>query len=368
VYAGVAGRRLQAKLKVHDDGRFEFQESGLRTWFNRQANDSLTSPLVYRAVANVFEECRNLLKGSGDPGHQAKLFWKMLYGLRGYHTLVKEGYPTVREHVVREGSLTKRLLLKSDKLGMPLRVGRFDQLPFTNGTNGLCWGFTMDWLRRCFQSRFFYNQTKAGFVSSNVVVAKVKKKVEGHIQATQQQQLTLKRTVHGGIAVVHRGGMITSYTHVPGTSAPVDGTKFAGMTLLPHLPIVNIAPAQQRFYGNVNTLQPQPSPFAVLSAAMPATWADKTQGIGWVIAMGFADFWTGLPGIGHAVGVFWTSKRKAVFFDPNLGYDTAVNGFLSHTDAWLEKIVQYYSMTNAVTDVLVYPVTYTPTVDAIALP
>jgi len=145
--------------------------------------------------------------------------------------------------------------------------------------------------------------TKAGIeTNSDAVDAKVKRKV-GHIKATQDEQLTLKAVVHDKDLWGTRGLMITR-THIAGTSAAVGGDKFAGMMLLPPLPVVNIAPAQQRFYGNVNTLQAQPSPFAVLKAAMPARWADKTQDIGWVIAMGFDDFWTG-PSCGHAVGVLF---------------------------------------------------------------
>lgn len=370
VTAGNSGRRLQAKLKIHDDGRFEYQQSGLTTWWNRGANDSLTNAAVNGAVTNMFTQCRTLIGNMGNNGeHQRRLYWKMLYGLRGYHTLIKEGYPTLRENFVKKiGIPSRQFIGHARSLGMGIALGHFEQSDFLlPGQKGLCWGFTLDWLRRCFRQRYTYNQTLLGPTVNNVdMKAKVNRKLD-QIREHQAGQTLLKKQVEGGR---FRGdNMFVTYVF-PGGSQEVGKGKFEGMWMHPALPRVDIDIEQQRFYGNVNNLHQEQDPFRMLQVEMHSWYIrqniEKTQGIGWMISLKYDDFWGG-PANGHAIGAFWEPRGTAMIFDPNNGYNNlgVEDRLQSQTAEWIKKIVTMYTMADAaVTDVVVYPVTFTPPANA----
>ena len=372
VTAGNSGRRLQAKLKIHDDGRFEYQQSGLATWWNRGASDSLTNAAVNGAVTNMFTQCRTLIGNMGNNGeHKRRLYWKMLYGLRGYHTLIKEGYPSLRENFEQTiGIPSRQFIGNATSLGMGIALGHFGQSDFLRKREkGLCWGFTLDWLRRCFRGRYTYNQTLRGPTVNNVdMKAKVNRKLD-QIREHQAGQTLLKAQVEGGSLQINE---YIEYDFGPGGPAGVGPGKFAGMVMHPRLNSVNIEVEQQRFYGNVNNLpdHQEQDPFRMLQAEMNSWYMgpniDRTDGIGWIISMEYDNFWEG-PANGHAIGAFWERRGTAMIFDPNSGYNNLGNEarLQSQTAEWIKKIVVKYTMVDAaVKAVVVYPVTFTPPANA----
>ena len=388
VTAGVSGRRFQAKLKVHANGHFEFQESGFATMWNRTANDSLTNPRVHGAVADVFAQCRRLIR-TPRYAEREQLYRRMLYGLRGYHTLVKEGYPGLRGHVKGIARQTRDLIGNSQSLGQGISLYNFKQNDFPIG-RGCCWGFTMDWLRRCFRGRYTYNTTNHGRLVDNFdMKAKVNRKLD-NVKHIQDDQTFLKTATDGGvynenyILYIFPGGP-APVTRGINPTAPTADRKFGGMTMHPLVPGINIPVAHQRFYGNSDGSE-RPPRFETLQTAMQERrqalipqYGDPTLGIGWLITMQFGDFWADRQTSGHAVGAFWTPDGRAKFFDPNYGYasmaDTAPQGpqadnnFVADTWRLIEKLVILYSMGDAaVQSVDVYPVTYQPAAAAAPAP
>ncbi len=358
VTAGNQGRALQAKLKVHADGRFEYQQSGLSTWWSRGTEDSLTQPRVYGAVDALFKECRDRLGTEKSESVRQTLYWDMLYGLRGYHTLVKEGYRPLRSRVEKIAEETKIFIQKKTTLKESVSLGGFNQSWFDVG-QGCCAGFTMDWLRRCFHGRYAYNQKKRVTVNVNNAAMKpsVGRKME-QIRVIQHGDRVLRTYVAGG-----QLGYGVVNMQVIGEAQHVGEGKFLHMEMHPPL-YLNIDRGQQRFYGNMNAIRTQPNPFDLLVSQM-TNHALARDGIGWRIGLTYYDFWGSSPSGGHAVGAFFTPAGHAKFFDPNFGYADMSDyskiqqpvAAKERTADWLRQVVTYYSFTQAVTTVQVYPVT-----------
>lgn len=319
-----------AKLLVDQAGDMHLQEAGFSTFWSRRAADSLTN--VYGTVGDVFSEACTAVQmarfqNAGDAGNE--LAWRTLYAYKGYSTLVRKGYGSnavLRGQVTQLGRMVGRACVP-----IACNGSSFDQSRhIPAGSQGMCYGFTVDWLRRCYKQKYGYGfghiDTRQGEVS--VLAAKGKLAAVAGIQENQSL-IRNDGSRRGNLTGMHvsmlRDVPIVSNRLSTPAGARLEAAyadRFAGMTLHQERPF--LVPQQDRRCCGVGPVGHDQEPQTVQAIIQAMTQDMVSTGnnpCGWLITLCFADFFTGAPESGHAIGMFFEGQRTGRFicFDSNHG-------------------------------------------------
>lgn len=346
-----------AKLLVSQDGDMHLQEAGFSTFWSRRANDSLTNANVFGKVWNVFSEaCTDVqmarLRNAGDAGNE--LAWRTLYAYKGYSTLVRRGYGSnavLRDQVTKIGRMVGRACV-------PIACHSFfDQSAhIPAGSRGMCYGLTVDWLRRCYKQKYGYGfghvLTQQGEMSELAAKGKL-----AAVAGIQENQSLIQNygTRRGNLTRMH-ASMLQDVPIVSNRLSTDEGKsreaayarRFTGMTL--HQERSFLVPQQDTRCCGVGPVGHDREPQTVRDIIQAMRQDIVSQGntaCGWLIGLNFADFFTGAPENGHAIGMFFEGQRTGRFhcFDPNHG---TVSGLQDLAVTWLRFSILRWSLLSSV--------------------
>lgn len=362
-----------AKLLVDQDGDMHLQEAGFSTFWSRRAADSLTNANVFGKVWNVFSEaCTAVqtarIQNAGDAGNE--LAWRTLYAYKGYSTLVRRGYGSnavLRDQVTQLGRLVGRACVP-----IACNGSSFDQSAhIPAGSQGMCYGFTVDWLRRCYKQKYGYGfghiYTRQGEVS--VLAAKGKLAAVAGIQENQsliQNDGSRRRNLTGMHVSMLRDVPIVSNRLSTNAGQRLEAAyadRFAGMTL--HQERSFLVPQQDTRCCGVGPVGHDREPQtvqAIIQAMRQDMVSPGNSACGWLISLNFADFFTGAPENGHAIGMFFEGQRTGRFicFDPNHGTVETPVGFPDLAWLWLRLSILRWSLRYSVPSVTLNRVSTRP--------
>jgi hypothetical protein len=343
------------KLLVSANGDMQLQEAGFATFWGRNANDSLTNPAVHNRVEEVFDTALTRVHLTRYGGNQdSELQQRVLYAFKGYSTLVRRGY----DHNVLRAQV-QRIAGKAARLAVPIVCTTYfdqsDHIP--EGSRGLCYGLTVDWLRRSYKQKYGYDfgliQTRQGETSQLVRKGKL-----ASIVGLQENQSLIRNDGSRETRIGYEANMFRDVPIVSNRLSKDVGRnreaayarRFAGMTLHTEL---SFRPdeAEQRCCGIAPVGSwDVPRLIRNLEIAMDRDLAQANGPCGWLISLGFADFFTGSREVGHAIGMFCEGANIGRYhcFDPNHG---TVSGFRDIAWGWLQFSILRWSLLKAVPEV-----------------
>lgn len=353
--AGNIRSLLGTKLLVNrQTGDLTYQESGLKTWWSRTKDDSLTRPENYRVVTQVFDVARgerNQLRTTDAVKSKVE---RILWAFKGYSTLVRRGYGNNRE-LIREVKKISRIC--EDLVFFPYCHCLSQSSLLPEGHEGVCWAFVLDWLRRGFKGKNDYRNAR-----------RMNSKMEA-IKALQKDQMDIKNR-QGHFLITKDVPIVDPNTPYPnqaayqGRNAPAAGNaaqrlspRFDGILYRAPMPFF-IAPAEQRCYGLNNRKPGTEGPnflgkqiLQYIKTDFIKSGYDGDRDRGWLLSLNYRDYFTDTATSGHAVGFrLLPSKALAEYFEPNFGTgEMDVN----YADHWINATILRNSLYYAVESVTV---------------
>jgi len=339
---------LGTKLFVdRTTGDFELQKSGVKTWWNRTADDSLTNREVYGRVTEFFVRNR-------PPRNNVEWLRQYLYAFKGYSTLVRLGYSGAGDKNDALRTQVKTLAALCDSV---LDLGPrqpFNQRDMTNLApprykDGICWSLVLDWLRRGFKGKYGYS-----FANMNV-----QKKLPG-LLALQDDQAAIRTAAISPFLPIQRDVALID---------PADANRvaqdqyrtFAGIVYRREVARIYIDPEDRLCNGIGN-----PESTASMNDANEGQVGKEVINVlrdglnrgtggqfGWILSLKFRDFFSDSCGPGHAIGVR-PSPNGLTFdvFDPNYGSDEFP---VDQAHAWIDLVIMKYSLQYAVESIAINP-------------
>lgn len=221
----------------------------------------------------------------------------------------------------------------------------------------MCYGFTVDWLRRCYKQKYGYGFGHIDTRQGEVSMLKRKGKLAA-VAGIQENQSLIQNagselpTLPGMHANMLRDVPIVSDRN--STTQAAYANRFAGMTL-----------HQERFFsvpqqdtrccgvGPVGHDQEPQTVQAIIQVIIQDMVFPGNSACGWLIGLHFADFFTGAPAGGHAIGMFFEGRLSYRFicFDPNHGTLETPVGFPDLARRWLRFSILRWSLCYSVPSV-----------------
>jgi hypothetical protein len=362
------------KLLVRANGDMERQEAGFYTFWSRNASDSLTNPAVHNQVQLVFDTALTKVHSATHfRNHNFDLQQRILYAFKGYSTLVRRGYAD------RGNALKDQVRAIGDRVGklcVPIACNTyFNQAHhIPQESEGMCFGFALDWLRRCYKQKYGYgyglvqtgpvkslsNPARQGMTSELTKGGKL-----ASIQGIQENQLLIKndgtrsRPIMGYPASMSRDVPIVSNrlsTAADQNREAAYARRFGGMIL--HQEYGFPVPEEERRCCGIGPPGATEEPWVIRSIDDMVVRDQLAQGnraCGWLILMYFKNFFTNRYENGHAIGMFSEGVGTGRYhcFDPNHG---TVSGFQDLAFAWLRFAICRWSLQYCIPSVKIHRV------------
>ena len=360
-----------AKLLVNrETGDMQLQQAGFATFWSRRADDSLTNAAVYNKVTQVFDQAvagvqnrRNAAAGS-----ESELTRRTLYAFKGFSTLVRRGYGG---NAVLEAKVTA-IGKTVGKVCVPIPCQtHFDQsFHIPPECRGMCYGFTVDWLRRCYKHKYGYGygliDTHAGEMSELAL-----KKGGAKLRAIAGIQYNQNEIENNGSRPFDRRKRTDFWdlpivsnrlsTRAGETAEAAYASRFAGMTLHQRRHI--FLPEEDWRCCGVGPAVNAPSEISVgVETSMLYIEQDylthaNNGPCGWLIGLDFYDFFNGVMVNGHAIGMFFERRGLCHCFDPNHGTVSAGQDFAWN---WLQFTILRWSLRQCIKSITINRVSTRP--------
>lgn len=341
------------KLYIDRQGDFELQEAGFKTFWKRSSEDSLSRPEVHNRVYRVFEEAvRNVTRAGivWAGNHQPGQLERIRYAFKGYSTLVRKGYSdsrVMRTHLQHLGCLVQDGIVP---IPHEVRFAQTDHIPSTSG--GMCWGFVLDWLRRCFKAKYAYAYNQQVF--RDKIASKL-----GAVAGLQKDQGQIKERAYFS----NNPNLVRSDPLVAPNQRDYE-RRFQNIEYHRFGATFDI-PRDSTTCFNINPpgspLHPPQLCLHILQyievSLMKHILAKGTE-CGFLIELVFASFMQGAACGGHAIGMYAEGNNTIHCFDPNYG-SIRTHYSLNTPEAafWLAHLITAYSLQYRVVQINVRSVT-----------